>query len=63
MKPRSPRCWIICRVKPFSFCASRNRSPFTPKAYEQQIPKDDPFFISWPDFLQKQTGAASRRWH
>ena len=20
-------------------------------AYEQQIPKDDPFFISWPDFL------------
>ncbi len=30
---------------------SRSSLPFIADVYGQQIPKDDPFFISWPDFL------------
>ena len=47
----SPRSWIICRAKPFSCFANRNSSPFAPTNTPQQIPAGDPFFISWPDFL------------
>jgi transcription-repair coupling factor (superfamily II helicase) len=35
---RLPRCWIICRAKPFLFCANRSISLLRADEYAQQVP-------------------------